>query len=77
VGSISGKRSRSADAIEQRCEQPTPLGRVILERPDPSDVGEHLFRLIEPRVERRSRPQLFFQRLPAEHVFAPGEVAIT
>jgi hypothetical protein len=64
------------DAIEQRGEQPTALRRILLERPDPPEVGEHFFRLVEPGIERRPRPrQLFLEGLSPEHVLALREVA--
>src|SRR6059036_3087365 len=40
------------DAIEQRCEQPAALRRVVFEFPDASEIGKQLFCLVEPRVKR-------------------------
>src|SRR6266566_5947647 len=38
------------DAIEQRCEQPTPFRRVAFDRPDAPEVREQLLGLVEPRI---------------------------
>jgi hypothetical protein len=66
------------DAIEQRCEQPAALRRVVFELPVASEVGEQLFCLVEPRVKRRRSPrQLLLQRLPAENVLVLQRSPIT
>ena len=64
------------DAIEQRCEQPTPFRRVAFDRPDAPEVREQLVGLVEPRIKRRPGPrQLVLERLATEHVLALRKIA--
>src|SRR5439155_22934630 len=64
------------DAIEQGCEEPTALRRVVFELPHAAEVGQKFLRLVEPRVKRRrGEGKLLLERLPAEDVLALREVA--